>query len=283
MIWIVFPGGGFGTTLEYAIRQFTEEFQTATIEIHENGSMHTYHKECHPTSEHELQNVRSKVKIVTPVYPNFTHSTVAETISNIKKYIAPGDPVVFVYSDSSDAVERTDVFQFYKIKISNDQFKNIITDIKQWNNKYTSFDDMQLWEKRELISLRYETIVPQHTNILELAEPAWLSITTDELLNDIETGIKTVIEFLKLQVSNTGLLEFAQTWRKKQQYMLDDIATAEQIVAHVLAGTEYNWHKLNLQIEALIQYKLRSKGFEIQCNGLNEFPTSSLRLKELLI
>jgi len=283
MIWIVFPGGGFGTTLEYAIHQFTEEFQKSTVDIHANGSMHTYHKECHPTSEAELQNIKPGVKIVTPVYPNFTHSTVRETITNIKKYIAPGDSVVFVYSDSNDAVERTDVFQFYKINIGNSQFKNAINNIKQWNSEYTCFDDMQPWEKRELISLRYQTIVPQHNNILELADSAWLSITTDELLNDIETGIKTVIEFLGLQVNNTGLAEFAQEWRNKQQYMLDDIDTALLIVEHTINGVDYNWPKLNLQIEALIQYQLRNKGFEIQCNDLNEFSTNSLKLKELLI
>ena len=119
MIWIVFPGGGFGTTLEYAIHQFAKEYQSLNIDIHNNGSMHNYKKECHPTNEYELQNIRLSSRIVTPVYPNFTYTTAKETIANIKEYIASTDSVIFVYSDNAQAVERTDVFQFYKIKIDN--------------------------------------------------------------------------------------------------------------------------------------------------------------------
>jgi hypothetical protein len=283
MIWIVFPGGGFGTTLEYAIHQFSKEFQKLHIEIHQNGSMHHYHKECHPLSEKALQTIPPNVKIVTPVYPNFSYSTVAETIENIKKYIHPMDSVIFVYSDNDKAVERSDVFVFYKVAVDNKQFKNSLENIQQWNPRYTSFDDMQPWEKREFISYRYQTIVPQHADIKSLIEPNWLLMTTDELLNDIEMGIKKVLGFLQLHVDDTGLSKFAQDWRQKQQYMLDDIATSEQIVAHVLSGSNFDWNRLNLQIEALIQYRLRTHGFEMQCDGLNEFPTNSLELKALMI
>jgi hypothetical protein len=75
---------------------------------------------------------------------------------------------------------------------------------------------------------------------------------------------------------------FVNAWRLKQQYLLDEHAIIKNIVKFTISNTLYTWKKLNLISEAIIQRQLRDAGYEIRCYNLNELPTNSIDLHQLL-
>ena len=44
----------------------------------------------------------------------------------------------------------------------------------------------------------------------------------------------------------------------------------------------FEWNKVSIISEAIVQQRLRSLGYEIRCDGLNNFPTDSHTLGNLL-
>ena len=70
MIYILFPVGAFGTTIEYCIRRFSKEFKINDVAVLPDGSMHNFHKKLHPIFIEQLENIDPSTSIVTPVYPN---------------------------------------------------------------------------------------------------------------------------------------------------------------------------------------------------------------------
>ena len=63
-IHILFPAGGYGSTLEYCLRRFTKEYFDKSLESvthNEDGSMHSYKKMFHPVFKHELLDLKNQI------------------------------------------------------------------------------------------------------------------------------------------------------------------------------------------------------------------------------
>ena len=286
MIYILFPGGAFGTTIEYCIRRFSKEFKIDDVNISPDGSMHNFHKKLHPVCITQLENIDPSASIVTPVYPNNSQGYTAEEIVNIfKNKILPNDKVIFIVLDNELMYEQNTLFRYYKIVLSKMMsFNNMIgvKSVQQWDPQYTCFDDMQRWEQRELLSLHPES----GTNDFKLAKNCklndWLVLTPDEILFDLPNTIKQILNYLNLTYIDDGLDEFYNTWRHKQQYILDLHQLIEDIVINTLDKRYFKWKDLDVQSESIIQYRLKRNGFILQCYNLNKFPNDSIELFKLL-
>ena len=141
---------------------------------------------------------------------------------------------------------------------------------------------MQRWEKREYLSLSYHSSLATILNAKNYSNVNWLTITADDILFDFTETIKRIISYLDLTFVDTGLNGFAVQWKEKQQYMLDQYDIVENIVNSTITDQEFSWGELNIVAEALIQYKLRVAGFDLQCYDLNAFPTNNSQLVSLL-
>jgi hypothetical protein len=282
MIHILFPPGGFGSTLEYAIRRFTKEFETINAIVSPTGSMHTYNKENH-LHKINLFNKNQLTKITgisTPIYPCFDAS--AET--TIKKFIElinPTDKVVFIEIKDINAYERNFLFHFNKI----DYFNICQIQYKQWNKQYQSINDMHHWELREALSLTHSDISAQMLSAGWLKQSNWLTITTDQILFDFVNTFKKIINYLELTLENNNneLEEFYQYWHSKQQYGIDYQTTVDLIVEKITTEEKYSYDQLTLVQESLIQFRLRLLGKELKCYGLDIFPTNTLDFKNIIV
>jgi hypothetical protein len=157
-----------------------------------------------------------------------------------------------------------------------------IKSVQQWNPQYTCFNDMQRWEQRELISHQPENNI----NDFKLAKNCklndWLVLTPDDILFDLPNTIKRILNYLNLTYVDDGLDEFCNTWKHKQQYILDLHQLIEDIVINTIDKRYFTWGDLDIQSESLIQYKLKRNGFNLQCYNLNKFPNDSIELSKLL-
>jgi len=279
MIYVYFTAGAFGSTVEYSIRRFTKEFETIKADIRDDGSLHSYLKESHPTSDEELKSISPTAKIVTPVYPNHNQETVEVSINGFKKILTSKDKVIFITHQDVNSAERNLLFINEKIPqcLENSM---LLDNIQQWNKSYVSHNDMKRWEKREYLSLMFN--YSDISNAKNHSEVDWLTITADDILDNFAETVNRIISYLDLTFVDDGLDAFAEQWREKQQYIVDQYYTVENIVNGTITGQDLSWEDLNVAQESLIQHKLRAAGFELQCNDLNTFPTNSKHLRELI-
>jgi hypothetical protein len=103
---------------------------------------------------------------------------------------------------------------------------------------------------------------------------------TDFLFNPVDTADK-IFSHCKL-TQKSGLVEFLNQWKQAQQYIVDEFNLLEQIIECSTANQSLSWKPNNIIAEAIVQQRLRAKGYEIQCDGLNTFPTDSETLYKLL-
>jgi hypothetical protein len=68
----------------------------------------------------------------------------------------------------------------------------------------------------------------------------------------------------------------------KQQYIVDEFTLLDDICNNTINNIAFSWNPINIIAESIVQQRLRALGFEIQCDGLNNFPVDSKTLYNLL-
>lgn len=295
MIHVFFVPGMFGSTIEYVLRNYTNELAPASGEILDDGSLHSFAKQAH-LKDIEGVNTLSEIvnnlyndndiSITTPIYP-FKKNHLPEIITAFQLIIGLDDRCILLYANDVASAELNILFQYYKICLgklkkgldtfygsNNHNFAN-------WNKDYQHWKDMQDWELREWFSLFYVEYVQEWIDSCTQVPADWLKIRNVDFLNQPQQSVDAIIKFCNL-TSKPGIEEFFREWKQKQQYVIDEMSLINNIVKSTVEQTTFTWQPLNIIAESMIQQKLRSKGYEIRCDGLNTFPTDTKTLYDLL-
>lgn len=282
MIIVLFPSGGFGSTIEYSLRRFTNELTKIEATVMEDGSMHSYLKECHTvTLDWFLKNKDSSVEIATPIYPGLDCFEPLETVNKFKDFISKDKKVILIHFNTLCMAERNTLFAYYKIQ----NFLSFIMKDKQtaWSSDYKSFTDMKIYELREALSF----YIDQQLAYLKIKENIvndWLYITPDDILYNFKNTILKIINYCDLTVDQSNSIdEFFKGWFSKQQYILEEFKKIDNIVNAVTNNQYFEWTSLSIMAEAIIQSRLKRIGMEFACYNLDVFPTNTKDLQKNII
>jgi hypothetical protein len=284
MIIILFPAGGFGSTIEYSLRKFSNELKKIEATIMEDGSIHSYKKEFHPLTFDELlelKNKESSIEIATPIYPGFDYLEPFETIKEIHKSLKDYKKFVVIHFNTTAMAERNQLFCYYKIP---NWIDTVLKDKHtQWDATYTSVNDMQIFEKREALSFHMDTL-SSYLKIQENIFKDCLYITADNILYDFKNTILKIINYYELTIDDSeDINSFYREWFSKQKYILNEFDTINSILDSINdLREEFEWKPLSIAGEAIIQSRLRKQGMEIACYNLDVFPTNTTSLKEFI-
>ena len=292
MIIIPFVPGSFGSTIEYVLRSFTKEYKETRIvaPVLSDGSMHSYKKMSHIVTSDVLKEsilaASGTDAILTPIYP-FTNLHADETIQIIIDSIQPNDSIIFVYINDIKYAELNMLCQYHKIAVGHNKGLDVFcstnaTNIADWNKNYLHWSDMQIWELREWLSIFYVRWISEWT-AASSHMLAGNKISSESILTNTLQVFKNIIGYCNLTLDlEDELTEFVLEWKSKQQYILDEYALINKIIECTINNTDFAWDRLNIIAESIIQQNIRSRGFEIKCWMLNEFPTDSQTLHSLL-
>lgn len=280
----------FGTSLEFILRSYTNEYVPIDAGINSDGSMHSFKKEFHPLSVTELtayQQSLSNDSITTPIYP-FKNTHLPEILEcyDLNK---KDDYNLLLYADNLNAAELNLLFQYHKIANGSTIhlgldlfFSDDVHNITQWNKNYSRWSQMKTWELREWFSLFYVPWVHKWIDSLNQVPSTFLTIKNTDMLFDTKNTCLKIIEFCNLTPSAADLDSFITEWSHKQQYIVDEFKLLDQIVEHTVTNQEFTWQPITIISEAIVQQRLRKIGYEIKCNDLDAFPNSSKMLYTLL-
>ena len=285
MITIFFVPGMFGTTIEYLLRSFNNKFEKNDCEIAPDGSMHTYEKEFHPTTIDEILSQRS-TSIAAIGYP-FNKHHFPEIFKTSQDHDFTDLPIL-LYADSLRSAELNMLFQYHKIAFGSvvntglgmfcgDNTRNIVN----WNKDYTHWNQMQMWELREWVSLFYVSWVQEWIDSQNQVPDNVLKIPNTDMLFDTKDTVARIFKFCNTEIVG-DIDSFIKKWSEKQQYIVDEFTLLDNICNNTINNVAFSWNPINIISESIVQQRLRALDFEIQCAGLNNFPTDSKTLYNLL-
>lgn len=150
------------------------------------------------------------------------------------------------------------------------------------------FDQIPEWVRREFLSLYLPAA--WHAQVEWYHPRSWhnhkcLVITVDDLLADLAGCVEKIVDHTGISLARPveEILPYHAIMVDLQRYRTQDWL-AQHIVDQTLAGNQFDWQDqaMPLATQAWIQHSLRKQGWEIQCHGLDKWPTNSVALASLL-
>jgi hypothetical protein len=290
MIHVFFVPGMFGSTLEYVLRNYSNEYTSVDADVLSDGSMHSFLKECHPSSQSDLDSKLKhldKNSITAPVYP-LDNLHLPEILKKYTEYINSDSKEILVHAADTRDAELNMLFQYHKIAAGSHLQRGLDIfcsgnehNIVNWNTDYKHWGEMRPWELREWISLFYVAWVQEWIESQNQVGGNFYKVSNTEILENLSQTVREMFQHCDLTES-AGLDDFAVHWRSKQQYIMDEFDLLDRVVECTINNVPFSWNPVNPIAEAIVQQRLRTNGYEIRCDGLDVFPTDSGTLYNLL-
>ena len=289
MIHVFFVPGMFGSTLEYVLRNYSNEYTSVDADVLPDGSMHGFKKECHPSSQLEIDLLLKSINnnsITVPTYP-FQTLHLPEILEKYTEYINSTSKEILVHASNTRDAELNMLFQYYKIATGSLQKGLDIFcsgnehNIVNWNTDYQHWSEMRPWEMREWISLFYVAWTKEWIESQNQVGADFYKVSNIEILENLPGIVRKILQHCDLTESS-GLDDFAVHWRSKQQYIMDEFNLLDRVIECTINNVPLSWNPVNIIAEAIVQQRLRANGYEIRCDGLDVFPTDSTTLYNLL-
>lgn len=278
MTVVVYPPGAFGSMIEAVIRRFTKEHKSLdSIQSNPDGSFHNYSRGSHVF---EINNSIKQIDdlVFSAIYPGY-NKNIEQAFGKLNQH--PSTKVAVRLENTNDMIRCWCLFNHKDHLLARDnrlfQAINQPTNLQGWGK--TDFDDLEIWEKREYLSYVLDGIFDNTLRASYSLPYNWHTVNFNELLFFPESTFLRLFETTGWTwVDQSEFIQFAQAWRTEQLAIAD---SADRILK-LVEFEELDDLQFDLMEQAVIQQQLRKKGFEIQCNGLNEFPTTRKKLQSLL-
>lgn len=163
------------------------------------------------------------------------------------------------------------------------------TEIKQklqqgWGYSDNFDDQTPVWILREFFSL---WIVDCFNNGYSVGKyynvNSKISITTQDIFLNFMPTLISICDVLQLEINidKELIIKNHTNFLNLQKYHNSQLK-CHQWVNDIITGTTSASPCLTIFDESYVQHLLRESGFELQCNGLNIFPTTSTDMKKLI-
>jgi len=295
---IVYNGGSYGTYLHWMLYTLTHPVEifdptTAIGNSHNLGELVTaqdYQTVLEFSLERILATPTEKIPIITRLHPKISSDQNIST--NIMLLLEKIEKMIIVYPAPETYLLNINNFYY---KVWDDPWSGPLAEVDP-DNIYrnfpvapgTPFNQLPNWVVREFLS--YYLFIAWESQVEwyfpdRFQDPRCLYVYIDEILNNPLGTVDQIKKFMNLEwVRNPeDILPYHEKNLSLQKYLNQDQLCCK-IVQAVLNNTLLTWTKndLTLPSEAWIQKDLRDRGFGLQCHGLNQFPTNSTALCELL-
>lgn len=261
MIHIFFPAGGFGSTIEFVLRQTSVEYFDSNlnnVNFSSDGSMHNFSKLNHLTRKEDFLKIPNMIgSITTPVYPGLDQ-TAQEAVDTLLSVVNKHDKVVFVKLNSIEDYLFCMYLSLYKTSLYKHKLEN---------------KNLPLWDEREIAALKLA-----HKNFINLkTDDYWITVNTSDIISNFSNTMKTIIDRLHLSMKNESRLEEISLnfTRANQTY----INRFKIIKDYVKNRNVFLPEDFTLYEEIIIHTWLILDGFDLKCYNLKKLPADPRELE----
>ncbi len=273
MYCIAYPGGCYGNFVGWTLEWMQDKYALNYRPFTEKNNSHNWNG-----------NFRSSVDqaVLIPMERSHVHPIQHKTdnlISNIEKLLTAYDKVILLYPALNDFIwhlnnKQTKIFKDGWIKHNQSQL-----DMSNWEGDQT-------WELREYLSFYlYDQNKAEigYNNVIDYTNDKVFKIQINQIRDTLPALFAELAEWLNiLNVRTSEQLKKLHTdWLQNEPYLYND-RLIENIVDAIINNKSLEMNELSIVDESQIQHRLRIAGYEIECYGLNEWPSTTTQLRELV-
>lgn len=286
---IAFNGGAYGTYLEWCLTTLSSK-DPIIAPFTDRGNSHNFvgNHLANFSGWQNYHHLGHRVDFFRFHPKTQKEESISKNLNEVCKSV---DSMIYLYPDKNSILLCINNWHF---KIYSDwwgvQFSKYIDPEKIYNNwpvdQNIKIEDVPRWVNREFLSFY---LMPSWFDQVEWYHPdSWSSpnaqvITVNELLFDFTSTIQKIQRHCQLKFVRpiTDLIPYHEQNLKLQLHLGQD-QLCNTIINSITNNIEFEWGTLPIASEAWLQWELRNQGWEIQCQGLDIMPTSSIQLKKLL-
>jgi hypothetical protein len=290
---ILFPGGAYGTYLEWVLTTLTSDTELISP-FESTGSSHQF---C---GNHLLgfNSLRWHKFVEDDKFIPFVRlhpkTRQEESLSNnLLSILGTVENIIHLYPDKNSVLLTINNAHS---KVWSNWFSNRMLDPVFSKNLYdnwpivndTVIEDLPIWIMREILSFN---LMPSWQAEVEWYHPdKWSDdrcqlILVKDLLYNFEYTINQLQKSFDLDFKKSvkELLPYHASMLHLQLSLTQD-QLCSNIVNSIVSDTKFDWcnQSLPLASQAWIQWQLRNLNYELRCHELDIFPTNSVQLKQLL-
>jgi len=293
---IYYSGGAYGTFIEWLLTYLTDQNLSDELPFGRKGNSHQF-----------KGNFIVNEIVETPTFAR-THPDYFSIDSLLLRF----DKIIDItFKDSSKfwiwnninskvklsdlALIEKDYFKKYEpnwynlIQLNDeDQFRYYLENITDDTACLEKFgvnkaSDLTRWQLRELLSYwNFAEFQPNYFNFQPHYGENIYNLSIESLRDNLPRAITKLVDYLKLSVIPDRVLRLKEIWEQwlDKQTEIDSDKIIDSYIDTFLSKKDFIAPRdFNIYEEAWIQQKLRIQGYEIQCDGLNQLPRSSLKLR----
>lgn len=269
MIKICFPPGCYGNYIGRSLYSYTNlrlgEYSNFTFD--EFGSSHAHQYNAEAKKQVELGHI--------------------DTLD-----ITPGDQVIAIlpcmdhtldyYNNQFTKNSRGQITHFLEEQFS---LTEIIQKLKlNWGLESVRIEDAPRWALREFLSMWITDCFANGYSTNNYSALTDITITTQDIFANFLPAIHGLCNKLDLQlvVDDSDILKNHTLFLAVQHYHNSQINCNTWVDSVIITDDDVSSPCQTLFDEAYTQHLFRERGYEIQCDGLNIFPTTSATMKKLI-
>jgi len=270
---IAYPAGCYGNFLGWALEWMQGNYAVDYRPFTKKNSSHNWNGN-HKSNVDEAVLIPEERSYVHPIQ----HKT-DNLISNIEKLLTAYDKVILLYPALNDFVwhlnnKQTKIFKDGWIKHNQSQL-----DMSNW-------EGAQTWELREYLSLYlYDQNKAEtgYNNVVDYTNDKVFKIQINQIRDTLPALFNGLAEWLDIcnVRTNDELTKLHKDWIQNEPYLYKD-RLIENIVDAIINNKVLEMNELTIIDESQIQRRLRNAGYEIKCYELNEWPSTTTQLRELI-
>jgi len=192
------------------------------------------------------------------------------------------DKILYLYPELNDFVW---IMNNWHSKTQNSMLdKQWMQDILKVNKQ--KWDGNDIWELREQLSFLLHDIFVVGSGIKEvnnLNKQYVKTVPISNIRDDFQFTVYDIANWLELEVvrNSDEINSLYSDWLQHEIFVNKDKLISDLVDA-TINNKNLVMDGLSLIDESQIQHQLRTKGYEIKCYGLNEWPKTTTQLRELI-
>lgn len=274
---IAFPGGAYGNFIGFTLDWLQGNLPLDSRPF--NGlNSHSWQANFPRSFDEACEEPLSSTNVLTHVIENEQDNF----IERMERLHESYDKIIYLYPALSDFVWHLNNKQTKMYKGDTWTSRNKVL-LAQQSDKWQG---NELWEHREQLSYFWhgQNYTECAIDCIDLLDSKYIKAVPMHAIRDnFYNTVVGLADWLGLEVVRTSeeIVDLHIDWTSVEPHLYKDRLTNQLVDATI---NNENMDMINLTIvdESQIQRKLRLKGYEIKCYGLNIWPANTTELKELL-
>lgn len=302
---IYYYAGAYGTFIEWLLTYLTDSTLNDNLPFQYKGNSHNFKGNFLPPSWDHARVILNKNPNFSRTHPEYypVHKLLSENYKIVNVYWSKQSSF-WIWNNrelkvSVDQMSPAEVYYSKKYqrddyellkKKNEEKFRHFLpTEESQDTLKgygVTDSADLVKWQLREILSYwNFEDYGPDFFSPAGPIEKSGVyNISLENLKDNFKETVLSLIEqlgFTAIQERADRLEEIHQSWLEKQSEAFKD-QEITNFIDNTIQGTDFTISRLNFWEEAWIQQKLRERGYEIECDSLDNFPLSTIEMHKLI-